>query len=74
MARRIKKKLTHQEEFEIMKLVMDKFMWLGVIIMGYGLFRMFHLDITGGVMLVVVGAVVLILLMLLIVKEYEILA
>ncbi|MCK4670017.1 MAG: hypothetical protein KAT43_02345 [Nanoarchaeota archaeon] len=66
-----KKKLTRSEEFDIMKLVLDKFLWLGFGIMAYGLYRLFQMDWTGGLLLIVVGAIVLILFLILIIKEYE---
>jgi len=68
---KMKKRLSEQQEFEIMKLVLDKFLWLGFIIMGFGLYQMFAAGIPFGLMWMVVGAVVLILFMILIVKEYE---
>ncbi len=68
----MKKRLTGQQEFEIMKLVLDKFLWLGFIIMAFGLYHMFYSGIQTGLTWMVVGAVVLILFMLIIVKEYEI--
>ena len=67
----MKKRLSEQQEFEIMKLVLDKFLWLGFIIMGFGLYQMFTVGIPVGLMWMVVGAVVLILFMILVVKEYE---
>ena len=70
--RKLKKRLTEQQEFEIMKLVLDKFLWLGFIIMGFGLYQMYALGIAFGLMWMVAGAILLILFMLLIVKEYEI--
>ncbi len=30
--------MTEQQEFEIMKLVLDKFLWLGFIVMGWGMY------------------------------------
>ncbi|MFH1439974.1 MAG: hypothetical protein ABIG89_05375 [Candidatus Woesearchaeota archaeon] len=68
-----KKKLTEDQEFEIMKLVLDKFLWLGFAIMGVG----FFVAVSGGslfnaVSYLVAGAVVLVLFMILIVREYEI--
>ena len=33
-----KKKMTNAQEFEIMKLVLDKFLWLGFIVMGWGMY------------------------------------
>ena len=68
----MKKGLTSQQEFEIMKLVLDKFLWLGFIVMGFGMYQMFANSIPAGLMWIVVGAILLILFMLLIVKEYEI--
>jgi len=67
-----KKKLTRSEEFEILKLVLDKFLWLGFAIMAFGLYKLFKLDWTNGLLLIVGGAIVLVILLILIVKEYEI--
>ncbi|MBD3164246.1 hypothetical protein GF323_03535 [Candidatus Woesearchaeota archaeon] len=68
-----KQRLTQGEEFEILKLVLDKFLWLGFIIMALGLFSIFNGDFTGGLLWIVIGAIVLILFVLIIVKEFEIL-
>ena len=67
-----KKQLTRAEEFEILKLVLDKFLWIGVIIMGYGFFRL----VTGGVfwenfIILVSGVVLLLLFMWLLLREYK---
>ncbi len=70
-----KKRLSHQEEFEIMKLVLDKFLWLGFGIMAWGLFSLFQgATIMQGFMWIVVGAIVLILFMIIIVREFEIIS
>ena len=68
----MRKRLTDQQEFEIMKLVLDKFLWLGTIIMAIGLWKMFTSTMTEGLVWIFVGAVVLIVFMVLIIKEYEI--
>jgi hypothetical protein len=68
----MKKKLTQSEEFQIMLLVLDKFLWLGFGIMGFGLYNLFMVSVTNGLLLVIAGAIVLLLFMILIVKEYEI--
>ena len=68
----MKKRLTEQQEFEIMKLVLDKFLWLGFIVMGFGMYQMFVNGIPVGLVWMVTGAILLILFMILIVKEYEI--
>jgi hypothetical protein len=71
----MKKRLTQSEEFEILKLVLDKFLWLGLFIMGFG----FYILITGqmenfvqGISIMLGGAVVLMIFMFLLMKEYEI--
>ena len=70
----MKKRLTQSEEFEILKLVLDKFLWLGFGIMAYG----FYVLMTGraqellrGLSFLAGGAVLLILFMFLLIKEYE---
>jgi hypothetical protein len=69
----MKKRLTRLEEFEIMKLVLDKFLWLGFGIMIYGLYVMAALlDITKGIWLLMGGAIVLLIFLIIIVKEYEV--
>lgn len=68
----MKKRLTTQQEFEIMKLVLDKFLWLGFAIMAFGLYNMYAKSFQDGLVWMIVGAVLLILFMIVIVKEYEI--
>jgi hypothetical protein len=70
----MKKRLTDQQEFEVMKLVLDKFLWIGAIIMIIGLWSIFNTQILEGISYIAIGAVVLIILLILIVKEYEIVA
>ena len=69
-----KRHLTHDQEFEIMKLILDKFLWVGLGVMVYGIWRL----VSGGVEslansigFVLIGAVVLMLFMALLVKEFE---
>ena len=68
----MKKRLTLQQEFEIMKLVLDKFLWLGFIIMAYGMYQMYADSIKVGLGWLGAGAAVLIIFMIIIVREYEI--
>ncbi len=68
---KIKKRLTQSEEFEILKLVLDKFLWLGFGIMAFGLYRIYTASFENGVYLIIAGAIVLLLFMVIIVKEYE---
>ncbi len=68
----MKKRLTTQQEFDVMKLVLDKFLWLGFIIMAYGLYRMIVTAMNDGIYYIISGAVLLILFLVIIVKEYEV--
>jgi len=71
----MKKRLTQTEEFEIMKLVLDKFLWLGFIVMGYGMYVMVIAPgetIMKGLSIMIAGAIILLLFMILIIKEYEV--
>jgi len=68
-----KKRMTDAQEFEIMKLVLDKFLWLGFIVMGWGMYQsLSQANISAGVWYMISGAVILLLFLMLIVKEYEI--
>ena len=68
----MKRKLTQEQEFEIMKLVLDKFLWLGFGIMGFGLYTMYKEEsVSLGLSWIVSGAIVLLLFTWIIVKEYE---
>jgi len=68
----MKRRLSEQQEFEIMKMVLDKFLWLGFGIMAYGLYLMFNDIAQIGLSWMVAGAVILFIFTWVIVKEYEI--
>lgn len=73
--KKMKKRLTQSEEFEILKLVLDKFLWLGFGIMAYGFYNVAvgGLDVfIKGFGFMISGCLVLGLAVLLLVKEYEI--
>ncbi|MEK6939638.1 MAG: hypothetical protein AABX31_02825 [Nanoarchaeota archaeon] len=68
-----KKRLSEAQEFEIMRLVLDKFLWLGFVVMGWGMYLSLTAeDILAGVWHMIAGAVLLLLFLVIIVKEYEI--
>ena len=66
-----KRRLTGAEEFDIMKLVLDKFLWLGFGVMAYGLYKMLTDTIAEGIYYIVAGIIVLLIFMIIVVKEYE---
>lgn len=68
-----KKTLTREQEFQIMKLVLDKFLLLGIFVIGLG-FTMLVLDWSTTAFsfaVLISGALIMILFGLLMVKEYE---
>jgi len=68
-----KKRMSEEQEFEIMKLVLDKFLWLGFIVMGWGMYQsLSQASIMAGIWYLISGAVLLLLFLIIIVKEYEI--
>lgn len=67
-----KKRLSADQEFQIMTLVLDKFLWIGFAVMLIGVYRMFAETVTDGIYWVIAGAILLVLFIILIVKEYEI--
>jgi hypothetical protein len=69
-----KKKLTIDQEFQILLLVLDKFLWLGFGIMAFGLYVIISTATTifQGFSFMAIGALLLVLFMLLLLKEYEI--
>ena len=68
----MKRRLSEQQEFEIMKIVLDKFLWLGFGIMAFGLYEMFNEGVQIGLSWMVAGAVILLIFTWIIVKEYEV--
>jgi len=73
MARKPKKRMTQDQEFQIMKLVLDKFLWLGFIVMGWGMYTAIKdMAIFPGLWYMIAGSILLLLFVFIIVKEYEI--
>jgi len=68
----MKRRLSEQQEFEIMKIVLDKFLWIGFALMMYGLWLMFHATIPVGLAWMIAGAIILLLFTWIIIKQYEI--
>ena len=73
-ARKIKKRLTQDQEFQIMKLVLDKFLWMGFIVLAYAVYLGTVRDDWGpAIAWGVSGVIILVLFMMLVIREYEIL-
>ncbi|MFT7615877.1 MAG: hypothetical protein ACI8Y7_000704 [Candidatus Woesearchaeota archaeon] len=71
----MKKRLTSHEEFEILKQVIDKFLWVGFGMLFIGFYR-FVTDPTPLLWIpltfVITGSIILAVLVAMLVKEYEI--
>ena len=72
MAKQRKRRLTAAEEFDIMILVLDKFLWVGLGIMLFGFLQLVNNNLSDGIGWIVSGAVVLLLMVVLVIKHYEI--
>ena len=69
----MKRRLSEAQEFEILKLVLDKILWVGFAVMGFGLYQMYANDtIQIGLSWMAAGAVILFLFTWMMVKQYEI--
>ncbi len=69
--RSMKRKLTGTEEFEIMKLVLDKVLLAGFAILVYGFYVAMTTNLNDAGYYFLSGAVVLLVFSWIIVKEYE---
>jgi hypothetical protein len=72
--KKIKKRLTQDQEFQIMRMVLDKFLWMGFLVLGYAVYLGVVNDDWGpAVAWGISGVIILVLFMMLIIREYEIL-
>ena len=71
--KKTKKRLTQDQEFQIMKLVLDKFLWIGMILMLYGVYTGVILEEYGnGIAWGISGVVIWIIFMIMLIREYEV--
>ena len=71
MTKQPKKRLSEHEEFEIMKIVLDKFLWLGTILMAFGMYRIITIAVIDGMYYILAGTVLMLLFAWLIIREFE---
>ncbi|MBW2988613.1 hypothetical protein DRJ48_04370 [Candidatus Woesearchaeota archaeon] len=67
-----RKRLSRREEFEILKLVLDKILLLGFAIVGYGAYLLYNTAGKQGFFVLLTGAIILLIFTVLLIKEYEI--
>lgn len=68
---KMKRRLSEREEFEIMKLVLDKFLWLGFGIMAFGIYRSITYTFKAGVWFIAAGVLLLLVFAWFIIREFE---
>jgi len=66
-----KKRFSEHEEFEIMKIVLDKFLWLGTALLGFGLYNIISGLLLDGTYYIIAGALLMMLFAWLIIREFE---
>ena len=73
LLKRKKHHLSHDEEFQIMKLILDKFLWIAAIIMLYGFYRLVSStqDMAFSIILLLIGALIMIIFGLVLLKEFN---
>ena len=71
MAAKIKRRLSSSEEFEVMKIVLDKVLWVGTAVLIYGLIIALQGEINSSIYYIIAGAAVLFVFAYFIVKEFE---
>lgn len=71
MAGKVKRRLSGSEEFDIMKMVLDKFLWLGTGLLGFGIYHSLAVDVQDGLWYILAGALVMILFAWFIISEFE---
>jgi len=69
----MKRHLTRQEEFDILKIVIDKFLLLSVFLLGLGLYNIIDssVNLILGLSVLFGGVILLIILSVILVREYE---
>lgn len=66
-----KRVLTQSEEFEIMKLVFDKILWIGTALLGYGLWKAIDTTFRDAVWFLIAGAVIMLVFAFILAREFE---
>lgn len=68
---KLKRRLSEKEEFEVMKLILDKFLWLGFGIMAFGIYRSLMYSFKAGIWFIATGAILLLLFVWFVIREFE---
>lgn len=68
---KLKRRLSEEEEFDVLKLVLDKFLWFGFGIMAFGLYRVIALNFKAGIWFIVAGSIILLLFAWFVRREFE---
>ncbi|MFQ5474723.1 MAG: hypothetical protein ACE5DM_02705 [Candidatus Nanoarchaeia archaeon] len=70
---KIKKRLTQDQEFQVMSMVLDKFLWIGTLLLLYALYLGVAAGEYGqGISWGIAGIVIWLIFGILLIREYEI--
>jgi hypothetical protein len=69
----MKRHMTRQEEFDVLKIVLDKFLLLGTFMLAYGLWKIVEssTNMLMGLCVMLGGVILLIILTVMLIREYE---
>ncbi len=68
----MKKRLSRREEFDILKLVLDKILLLGFAIVAFGAWKLYSSEGFQGFYVIIAGSIILLIFSAILIKEYEI--
>ncbi|MDP6293336.1 MAG: hypothetical protein QF486_00405 [Candidatus Woesearchaeota archaeon] len=72
MAKKLRKRvLTEHEEFKVMGMVLDKFLWIGAAFMGWGLYVSISSNFNDAIQFLVAGTAILAIFSWIVLKEFE---
>ena len=63
--------LTKDEEFQLLKLIFDKFLWVGTIALLYGVYLLINSDVNTGLFVLAVGAIILLMFTAIVVRQFN---
>jgi hypothetical protein len=71
--RKQKLSMTHDEEFQIFKLIIDKYLWLGTIGIIAGIYMLLHKSIEWGMgaLILLVGVAILLMFTSVMIRHFE---
>lgn len=67
----MKRRLSQAQEFDIMKLVLDKFLWVATVVALFGFWKLYTGSLTEGIYIIVAAAIIFVLFMVQMARQYH---